>query len=144
MRTVCIIFWTAILFALTQTLRIFPLLIWPALATLLAIGLFRALSPRHNSARRIEYALVFLGCLALGLEMLLDQFAAGKWPLVQTLAGGMVDHTVRLWEVSTGKESRRFQGHKDRVLSVAFSSDGKRLAAGGQDATALVWDVTGR
>src|SRR5438874_11794981 len=90
MRTVCIIFWTAILFALTQTLRIFPLLIWPALATLLAIGLFRALSPRHNSARRIEYALVFLGCLALGLEMLLDQFAAGKWPLVQTLAGGMV------------------------------------------------------
>ena len=34
------------------------------------------------------------------------------------LSGGQ-DHTVRLWDVATGKEQKRYEGQKDRVRWVA-------------------------
>lgn len=53
-----------------------------------------------------------------------------------------VDCTVRLWDVGSGKEIRRFEGHKDRVMCVAFSPDGRRgLSAGGQDGTVRLWGL---
>src|SRR5262249_9665156 len=49
------------------------------------------------------------------------------------------------WDVNTGKEIRRFGGLKDKIKSVAFSPDGKRLAAASRDGTIGVWDAaTGR
>ena len=33
------------------------------------------------------------------------------------------------------------QGHSGSVLSVAFSSDGKRLASGSSDQTICIWDA---
>jgi WD40 repeat protein len=48
---------------------------------------------------------------------------------------------IRLWDLTTGKEPRRFQGHTGRVCSVAFSPDGHRALSGGVDGTARVWDV---
>jgi RNA polymerase sigma factor (sigma-70 family) len=53
------------------------------------------------------------------------------------------DNPIQLWDVATGKELRRLIGHKDRVLSIAFSPDGKTLASGAQryDATLRLWDV---
>src|SRR5262249_44303102 len=47
----------------------------------------------------------------------------------RTLASGHDDHTVRLWELGTGKEIRVFRGHRDPVLSVAYSPDGKLPAS---------------
>jgi RNA polymerase sigma factor (sigma-70 family) len=62
----------------------------------------------------------------------------------RTLAwAGQHDPTVRLVEVASGKERHRLAGHRGRVWSLAFSSDGRRLLSGSQDATALVWDLTG-
>jgi hypothetical protein len=53
------------------------------------------------------------------------------------------DDPIQLWDVATGKEVRRFIGHKDTVMSIAFSPDGKWLATGAQryDATLRLWDV---
>jgi RNA polymerase sigma factor (sigma-70 family) len=61
------------------------------------------------------------------------------------LATGGLDKTIRLWEVATGGERRRFQNAKMSFTVVSFSPDGRLLASAGYlDASALVWDVTGR
>jgi WD40 repeat protein len=52
--------------------------------------------------------------------------------------------TIRVWDVATGKESRRFEGHLGQIKSLAFSPDGKRLASASRDSTVLVWDVSPR
>src|SRR5262249_41041483 len=39
------------------------------------------------------------------------------------------DFLVRLWDVTSGKELGRFSGHRTAVQQVAFSADGKWLAA---------------
>jgi RNA polymerase sigma factor (sigma-70 family) len=53
------------------------------------------------------------------------------------------DNPIQLWDVATGKELRLLVGHKDAVMSMAFSPDGKALASGGQryDAVLRLWDV---
>src|SRR5437764_8068494 len=39
------------------------------------------------------------------------------------------------------KPGHLLEGHSKRVLSVAFSHDGKRVATGGEDGTARIWQV---
>jgi RNA polymerase sigma factor (sigma-70 family) len=62
----------------------------------------------------------------------------------QTVVSGSWD--ICLWDAATGKELRRFDGHRGRVLTVAFSLDGQRLASRDwDDRTIRLWDVaTGR
>jgi RNA polymerase sigma factor (sigma-70 family) len=50
---------------------------------------------------------------------------------------------VVLLEVATGQERGRFEGHRSRLRSLAFSHNGRLLASGSDDHTVLVWDVTG-
>ncbi|MDI1480468.1 WD40 repeat domain-containing protein [Polyangium sp. y55x31] len=57
------------------------------------------------------------------------------------LASGSHDHTVRLWNVTSGLEERILRGHTGLVETVAFSPDGKLLASGSQDTSAMLWDV---
>ncbi len=60
------------------------------------------------------------------------------------LVTGSFDHTLKLWEVATGKEVKTYSGptgHQKMVLSVAFSPDGQMIASGSADNTLKVWDV---
>jgi hypothetical protein len=60
------------------------------------------------------------------------------------LASGGTAHTVHLWEVATGRERCRLEGHADDAVGFCFAPDGRRLFSGSGDTTALVWGVTGR
>ncbi|HAP67122.1 MAG TPA: hypothetical protein DCQ99_04830 [Nitrospinae bacterium] len=53
---------------------------------------------------------------------------------------GSWDKTLKLWDVSTGKQIKIFKGHKERVMSVTFSPDGRYAMSKGFDGT-LLWDV---
>jgi len=70
-----------------------------------------------------------------------DQMPVAYSPDGKSLASGSSDNTVRLWDVATGNELRRLEGHADWVWSVAFSPDGKSLASGSSDNTVRLWDV---
>jgi hypothetical protein len=58
------------------------------------------------------------------------------------LASGGEDCTVRLWNVSTAKELRRFGEHPKKVSAVAFTPDSKTLASASHDGTIAFWDTT--
>ena len=52
-------------------------------------------------------------------------------------------HWVKVWDASSGQESATLDPRHDgyHVNDVSLSSDGKRLAIAGENATAEVWDV---
>jgi guanine nucleotide-binding protein subunit beta-2-like 1 protein len=61
----------------------------------------------------------------------------------QFALSGSWDGTLRLWEISTGKCTRRFVGHTKDVLSVAFSSCNRQIVSGSRDRTVKLWNTLG-
>jgi WD40 repeat protein len=56
-----------------------------------------------------------------------------------------MDRVVYLWDTNTGKDVVHLRGHDDRVVSVRFSPDNKKLVTASWDHTARLWDAqTGR
>jgi WD40 repeat protein len=56
---------------------------------------------------------------------------------------GSDDATVRVWDVETGKELYRFEGHPAGVWAVVFIPDGNRVVSGSgaTDGTLLLWEL---
>jgi len=59
----------------------------------------------------------------------------------KALATGGEDGIVRLWDVASSRELRRFGEHPKKVDSVAFAPDGKTLVSTSHDGTFASWDV---
>jgi WD40 repeat protein len=57
------------------------------------------------------------------------------------LASGADDNTIRLWDVTSGAETARLEGHSGWVAALCLLPDG-RLASGAGDDTIRLWDVT--
>lgn len=58
------------------------------------------------------------------------------------LASGGFDKAIRVWEVATGREVKKLEGHQQVVASLAFNPDGRYLASGSRDKTIRVWEVS--
>ena len=62
----------------------------------------------------------------------LPVISAAVSPNLTLLAtGGVLDKTITLWNVETGKPIRVMTGHTGEVYDLAFSPDGKHLVSGG-------------
>jgi WD40 repeat protein len=58
-------------------------------------------------------------------------------------AGGNVwegDHTVRLWDLTRGRELLRLDGHGAPISSIAIAPDGKSIATAAEDGFIHVWE----
>ena len=57
------------------------------------------------------------------------------------LTGGD-DRTVRVWEVTSGKQLRSFQGHMQKVTAVSVRGDGRQVASASEDGAIRLWDLS--
>jgi WD40 repeat protein len=66
------------------------------------------------------------------------------------LLSGSNDHSLKLWDVTSGSLVREFKGydekaapkgHQDGVFCLAFSPDGKQIASGSSDRTIKIWNI---
>lgn len=62
----------------------------------------------------------------------------GKWAL--TGSWGQV-RNVKLWNLSTGKLERTFEGQSQDVMSVGFTTDGSEIFAAGEYGELVVWNA---
>jgi WD40 repeat protein len=54
---------------------------------------------------------------------------------------GSSDKTLKVWELSTGREVRSLAGHSYGVNAVAVTPDGRYAVSGSSDKTLKVWDL---
>ena len=59
-----------------------------------------------------------------------------------TLVSGSDDSTIKIWQLSTGRELRTLTGHSDEVASVAITPDGQTLVSGSWDNTIKIWQLS--
>lgn len=108
--------------------------IFIALALLLLVGwvLFSPFYPRQALKATLTGHRGWIPCVAIA-------------PNGTTFATGGEDHTVRLWELATGKERAVLRGHTDTVWAVSFSPDNRLLASASEDGSVRIWATgTGR
>ena len=84
--------------------------------------------PARESRRRSRVHESEVRCVAFSLD--------GK-----IVASGSKDSTIRLWEVSTGRNVAILKGHTDAVTAIAFSPKGTTLASASVDQSVRLWDV---
>ena len=54
---------------------------------------------------------------------------------------GARDYVIRLWDLNKREVVRRFAGHENNVVSLAFCPDGRHFVSGSWDKTVRLWDL---
>jgi WD40 repeat protein len=67
--------------------------------------------------------------------------ASGAGPL-RLPADGRADTSVRVWNLETGEETHRFEGHTDTVQGLVFMPDGTHILSASWDGTVRQWSLT--
>jgi len=67
--------------------------------------------------------------------------SVGFSPAGSRIAAGAKDGTITVWNIHTSKAVLSLRGHLDKVTSVAYSPDGKRLVSCSSD-TMKMWDTS--
>ncbi|CCD51198.1 similar to prolyl oligopeptidase [Botrytis cinerea T4] len=60
----------------------------------------------------------------------------------KTIASASGDHTVRLWNATTGIHQKTLEGHSSGVTAIVFSPDGKTIVSASYDKTIQLWNAT--
>ncbi len=55
------------------------------------------------------------------------------------LVPGSKDFAIRLWDLTSGKELRRLEGHTEAVSALAFTPDSRRVVSTSADRTVRLW-----
>jgi WD40 repeat protein len=50
-------------------------------------------------------------------------------------------NTLHIWDASTGKLQRTLKGHSARVVTIAFSAEGRHVLSGGEDGAVQLWEI---
>jgi WD40 repeat protein len=88
--------------------------------------------------------------LATGHELWPPQKATDDYVMALALSpdakilasgAGMSDSVIRLWDVASGRELGRLEGHGSGINQLLFWPDGKTLASASHDQTIRLWDV---
>ncbi|ORX78397.1 WD40 repeat-like protein [Anaeromyces robustus] len=58
------------------------------------------------------------------------------------LVSGSYDHTVRIWNISTGESTFVLRGHREKVYSIGYSPELQKAASGSMDFNVRVWSTT--
>jgi WD40 repeat protein len=57
------------------------------------------------------------------------------------VSGGYTESSLKLWDISTGKEIMTLAGHTKNIDSVAFSPDGSQIISASRDNSIKLWEV---
>ncbi|MCA9054362.1 MAG: WD40 repeat domain-containing protein, partial [Planctomycetaceae bacterium] len=80
-------------------------------------------------------------CLAVSNDGRRLLSGCGRPEIVNGKPIKVTDRSIRLWDLETGKQLLKIDGHSDTVESVSFSPDGKAAVSGSVDGTIRFWDL---
>jgi WD40 repeat protein len=63
-------------------------------------------------------------------------------PDCKRLATGLIDGTVKVWDLTSGQDTLVLNGHTNSVSGLAFSPGGHHLISASTDMTVRTWDAT--